>query len=87
MKEQFILIGGGTARFTDRPSILEADYAYTPIYREIASFVTPCTTSVLPAIIAAARPCNTQSPESLYWTLNKSGAGLFGLKSLVFLDQ
>ena len=43
MKEQFILIGGGTARFTDRPSILEADYAYTPIYREIASFVTPCT--------------------------------------------
>ena len=48
MKEQFILIGGGTARFSDRPSILEADYAYTPIYREIASFVTPCTILYFP---------------------------------------
>ena len=40
-EDQFILIGGGTARFIDRPSILQADYAYTPIYREIASFMLP----------------------------------------------
>ena len=38
---EIILIGGGTAQFTDRPSILEADFPYTPIYREIATFTIP----------------------------------------------
>ena len=39
--QEIIVIGGGTDRFTDRPTILGADYAYTPIYREIATFRVP----------------------------------------------
>lgn len=39
--QEIILVGGGTARFTDRPSILGADYAYTPIYREVATYRIP----------------------------------------------
>ena len=38
---EIILIGGGTAEFTDRPTILGADYPYTPIYKEIATFTIP----------------------------------------------
>ena len=34
-------MGGGTAPFTDRPSISNADYSYTPIYSEVATFRIP----------------------------------------------
>ena len=40
---EIILLGGGTAPFTDRPSILNADYSYTPIYRQVATFHLPGT--------------------------------------------
>ena len=40
--DEIILIGGGMAQFTDRPSLLgSASNGMTPIYGEIATFVIP----------------------------------------------
>ena len=60
---EIILIGGGTARFTDRPSILGADYAFTPIYREIATFTLPSTASGTPM----ERCLEPDQPGKGYW--------------------
>ena len=60
---EIILIGGGTARFTDRPSILGADYAFTPIYREIATFTLPSTASGTPM----ERCLEPHQPGKGYW--------------------